>query len=152
MRAYDRQWQRWRAQVAGLARSGVYAVPRRAELFFLAHVLPAWRSVGGEPVAPLSTTQLLVVHLFGRGVLGVDAACAPRLVLFPPSHEVGRNGLPVARRAIPIADIARLVGRSRSAVEEALARFRGKGHDGARLKAVCRVISLPTGVVLDVRL
>jgi hypothetical protein len=92
---------------------------------------------------------MLVLHLFGRGVLGVDAVFAPRLVVWPPSRDVWRSGLLVTPRAIPTSDIRTMIGRSRSAVDTALTHFKGRGDRGARFRNLCNVLSLPTGVAID---
>jgi hypothetical protein len=157
MSRFSEQSKQWKQQVAAIAESGYYADVGRAVAYAEEHVFPVWRTVNQadsirEVVGKrgLTGAQVLIVHLFARGVLGLGPAAedAPRLVVWRPSRAVGATGEPVCPRVIGTADIARLIGRSRYAVERALRRF--KGLEGARPK--CRtwsVISMPTGVALD---
>ena len=150
MSSYDRRQRQWQTQVARLARRGFYADAQRAGDYFHATLLPTWRAVNlGWPFPYLTATDMLILHLFARGVLRVGSDRYPDLVVWPPSRDVGHNGLPIVRRAIPVGDIAHLIGRSRSTVETALAGFKGMGQKGRWLRPFCNVISLPTGVALD---
>ena len=150
MNSYEKRQKQWQVQVARLAHRGFYSDAQRAAEFFQAYLFRTWRAViVGWPFPYLTATDTLIIHLFARGVLGVGTDRFPDFVLWPPSRDVGYNGLPVVRRAIPVGDIARLIGRSRSAVETGLAGFKGMGEKGRLLRPFVNVISLPTGVAVD---
>ena len=151
MTSYDMRQKQWQMQVVRLARRGLYAKVRQAKGFFEAFLLPTWSDVAlacSVALPVLGATELLVVHLFVQGVLGVGSEELPEFIVWPP-WQVGRNGLQVAWRGIPVGDIGRLIRRPRSSVETALAGFKGMGERGRQLRPFCNVMSLPTGVVLD---
>jgi hypothetical protein len=150
----------WRKQVNEIAASGYYASERAARAFLVGQVLPAWATLLNERDAGqlqrrlrITTTQALVLHLFGRGVLGVDVQGreAPRFSAWPPSREYDTCGSVVCYRVVPKGDIAQIIGRSRFSVDDALRRFKGRSRDDVTLpqRGLCNVISTEAGVALD---
>jgi hypothetical protein len=147
----------WGEQVEAIVASRYYADVGRAREFLARHVLPAWRAM--EEAATdeevkrkyrMTETQVLMVHLFAHGVLGVCVVdeAAPRLATWRPSRSKGTGGAPLVQRVISTREIARMVGRSPSAVGRALRRFKGLEGPKAK-KGVWNVISMPAGVALD---
>lgn len=160
MRTYSQAMASYRAHVSEIIGKGYYAKPWLAEQYFLQHIHPAWcgalDAYEDEDVRKLygiTPTTVMLLHVFGRGVVNVGPVRtqAPRFTVYPPSHEQNAKGEPVCYRAIPKADLAKLVGRSVSAVEEGLDRLRGKGARGDTLQShgLCAVLSLHAGVVID---
>jgi hypothetical protein len=150
----------WRKQVREIASTTYYTCERTARAFLVGQVLPAWATLlnerdPGELQRRLrvTTTQALILHMFGRGVLGVDVEgrVAPRFTTWPPSRQYDAKGDVVCYRVVPKGDIATIIGRSRHSVDEALRRFKGRSRDEITLpeRGLCNVISTEAGVALD---
>lgn len=124
--------------VATLADSGWYKKVDRANTYMIDHVARAWRVVGDVDDSPdsiasqldMTPTMILIVHMFGRAVFrhGIGRFKAPTLDHWPPLWDRKAEHLRFMK-AIAKRDIARIIGKSISAVDEAISRFRGRGND-----------------------
>lgn len=150
----------WRAAVDELC-TGYYADEKRAAQFFDTRIAPVWRAAlhledrTAQQIRhdlDVTPTMCLMLHFWGVGVLRLfKAKPAPKLTgkVWPPfikdgsMHEV---------HAIPKGDVARVIGKTPSAVERALRGFRGtSGRTGTQLYDAKLVYPAPfaTGIMLD---
>lgn len=152
----------WKSQVKVMADGGYYKSQKAANVFFNERLARAWREVMRfqdddailEDTLGLTPTMLLMLHLFckayqpNRRVI-VPKAKAPVFECWPPAPD-GRTF-----HAVPKRDIAKIIGKSVSSVENALTRFRGKGCPEADLIKVWSLavpIAIPSGIMLDCKL
>jgi len=147
----------WRDQIDRIVDGGYYAVERRWENYFDEHIAPEWQSrlrlPSDEELAKslnLTKTMLGLLHLAGRGYRrhGIDRK-APKFKCWPP-HSEGKKDIRFYK-AFPIADIAKLLGKSPSAVRMALSRFRGLQNDACAFR-LHRLVGFPpvkSGILLD---
>lgn len=148
----------WREQVAAVAESGAYKSVSRAAKYVDRYLGDAWRAIlhidnDDDPLdeqLDLTPTQTQLLHLYAKGVWGhgVSKSVAPRLTSFLPvrSHATELRPPAVSKR-----DAARIVGRSVSSVEEAIARFRGKRGDLRMFdRRLVGVLFVETGIMLDI--
>lgn len=158
MSLFQEYTDRWKEQVNVIAASGYYAKKDMAERFFVRHVAAAWQGVlqvsEDDDLATrfgMTPTQKLLLHVFGKGVVGVASknTRAPRFKAWPPSHDKNSHGRPICYRVVPTSDLAKITRRSRSAVDDALRRFKRTGADDLVDHGLCNVISTEAGVALD---
>ncbi len=150
-----------RADVKTLADHGGYKKLRNADQYAEKVLASMWRPVLGiesddEPLVDqlgFTPTMTLVLHLFGRAV---------------HNHGMKRSNMPVIRNWRPVydrhseklrfpcaiskKDIAKIIGKSQSAVDDAVGRFRGKTdrYDVLYAKRVAHPLFVETGIMLDV--
>ena len=151
---------RWCEQIARIADGGYYASEARSLNYFKSKLEPEWqtrlrRGVEDDLVKSLglSSTMLMILHLAARGCRrhGAGDRKAPRFKHWPPYSEGGAVRF---LRAFPMSDIATVIGRSKSAVRIALARFRRSPRSSAEsvfsLNRLAGFPPLKSGILLDV--
>lgn len=166
-RAEEQHKLMWKEQVDILVKSGWYKSADAASKFFVRRLHEMWAheiaatgieiddETSLEKLLGLTPTMLLLIHLFAYGYsenrryLKLSGK-SPSIQVWPPF----RQGAVVHMfHAIPKRDIAKIVGKSQGAVEDALSRFRGRGSSELiRDLSLVQPIAINTGVMLDVRL
>ena len=147
----------WATHLSKHVARGYYANIYTARNYFARHVAPLWSQALGVDELELvqdigiNDTMLLLLHLFGKGVAHAHLPkSAPRFTEWPAMLD--DSGAVRRFRVIPKGDIAKVVGKSRAAVEHAIRRFRRKqDRPGERLyEAKCAsVLSLEVGIAID---
>lgn len=154
---YSEALEAWAALRERLVASGYYASTKDADRYFVKHVEPAWQRVletGDDTYLiddlALTPTQRRLIHFFGRAHAGVGCTTrTPRVTCWPPFKD--REGVVRTFRAISKRDLAKILGCSASAVEEAVDRFRGKGRAGDVFYGpkLAVTIAVETGIAID---
>jgi hypothetical protein len=163
-------YARWEKQVSEAVEDGYYKNLGRAEQYVTRWLLDAWELVidldDAESLIKhleMTQTMILVVHFFARGVHnhGAKRTKAPIFKTWLPVDD--QNGDAATRRflrAVPKRDIARLIGKSKSAVDDAIDAFRGKPHRKTKErceshaafteKKLAHPLCVDTGIMLDI--
>ncbi len=147
--------------VRKLADHGGYKIVRHAESYCESHLAKVWRPILGIETddGPLfdqlkfTPTMTLILHLFGKAVHahGAERSKLPKISAWRPVITQGSER-PRFPKAISKNDIAKIVGKSRSAVDDAVGRLR-RGRDAAHDLFSCRLahaLFVETGIMLDV--
>lgn len=149
-----------RADIAVLADHGGYKKLRLAEQYTENVLSWLWRPVLGiehddEPLVDqlsFTPTMTLLIHLFGRAVHrhGTQRSKMPTIRHWRGVYDPHAEALRFPR-AISKRDIARVIGKSTSAVDDAVGRFRGKieRHEDLYAKRVAHPLWVETGIMLD---
>lgn len=151
---------RYKANIADLVDCGGYRLLKEAERYSDHHLGALWRRIVGidnddaclTDQLEFTPTMTLILHLFGKAVHHHGTARSRLPVIsswLPIANDDGSLRFP---HAIPKSDIARIVGKSRSAVDEAVARFRSKKerYEALFSKRVALAMFVETGIMLDV--
>lgn len=152
----------YKAGLVPIVDSGYYADQRRADLFFVRHMEPLWLAELAKSGLVLEAdelykrmgitpTMVLILHLFGRTVHRVGLGRKPvhMISAWPPSRLKDPDEFPILFEGISTPDIARLIGRSRSAVSTALRRIKGDDPDGFFALRLATVLSSHMAITLD---
>ncbi len=149
------------ADVKMLIAHGGYAQLRKATQYVENKLSALWRPILGiedddESLVDqlgFTPTMTLILHLFGRAVHHHGAARSKLPLICTWTHVMDRDS---QRPRFPLAisknNIAKLIGKSRSAVDEAIQRFRGKQAKYEVLfdKRIAFPMFVETGIVLDI--
>lgn len=143
-------------EVAALVACKGYAKVSRAESYIETKLGPIWRPLLDlDDETPLveqldfTPTMSLAVHLFAKAVHKHGTTKLPVMMHWMPVVEGDHLRLP---HAISKNDIAKIIGKSRSAVDEAIGRLRGKRERYEQLfdhRLACPLY-VQTGIMLDV--
>jgi hypothetical protein len=151
----------WRAQVEAIAASGFYADATRARRYIEKHIAPVWRPIlcADDPAAPvdqilrMNDTMVMMLHLFARAYHrhGIGRSKTHLLECWLPLFDPFSDRI-LFLRAISKADTGLMIGRSKSAVERAIDRFRGKKvrDDFFYEKRLAWPSYIETGIMLDI--
>lgn len=152
--------ERYKENLSKLVKNGGYRSVPRARHYIEQHLAHLWRprldiDSDDDPLVDqldFTPTMALVVHLFGKAVHhhGVERSKLPRLTKFMPVFDAHLEKVRFPH-AVAKNDIARLIGKSRSAVDDAIGRLRGKSERYARLfdKRMAHPLFVETGIMLD---
>lgn len=153
----------YRKQVEEIAESGEYMNVTKASGYVNRYIADGWRDSLGieregappiEKTLGMSPTMLLILRLFCHAGHRIGSNGRGHVIrVWPPLYDRGagqwRNPPP---RAIAKRDIARMIGKGMTAVEKAIATFRGKrsGMDVFYEKRLAFPAFVDTGIMLDV--
>lgn len=153
-----KQEERHRADVKALADHGGYKLLRHAESYCDTHLARVWRPIlkvvsDDEPLfdeLDFTPTMILVLHLFSKAVHchAAERSKLPRIGAWRP--VITESGSVRFPKAISKNDIAKIIGKSRSAVDDAVGRFRSKRNDTLFSKRLAHALFVETGIMLDV--
>lgn len=149
-----------KASVGALVRNGGYRSLKAAERYAEHHLAEMWRPVlridnddlGIVDQLEFTPTMVLILHLFGKAVHhhGTERSKLPVIDAFMPIYDRYSERVRFPR-ALSKASIASAIGKSRSAVNEAVSRLRAKNEKYERLysQRVAYAMWGETGIMLD---
>lgn len=150
----------YKANVAALVDDGGYKSLKEAERYCDHHLGALWRRIMAidnddrclTDQLEFTPTMTLILHLFGKAVHRHGTARSKLPVLGSWLPVVDASGSLRFPCAVPKNDIAKIIGKSRSAVDEAISRFRSKQERYESLfeKRVALAMFVETGIMLDV--
>lgn len=148
-----------RVDVTNLAARGGFKKLSNAADYVEKTLAPLWRPLldldSGKPLVNqlrLTPTMTLILHLFGRAVhrRGRATSTTPFIQHWRPVYDKHAEHVRFPC-AISKADIAKIIGKGRHTVDEAIGNFRGKSERYGVLyaKRVAYPLWVETGIVFD---
>lgn len=147
-------------QVGEISSSGYYRKVTRAEGWIERRLRRVWAPLVGLTTEDdllseelgMAPTDILIVHFFGAGILRFGSTkSAPALTAFRPIFDPVADMVRFGVRSVAKGDLAKIVGKSRSAVDASIHRLRhgNRATDVFYAKKLAVPMFVPTGILLD---
>lgn len=160
---FEKYAAEYKTNIGELADSKYYANLARATGYIERNLRKVWAPLAkqldneDDPIAvqlSMAPTDILVVHFYAAGLLrfGTKKTNAPELSKFVPIFDDVADMVRFGVRAVAKVDLARVIGKGKSAVDDSIRRLRhgNKSTDAFYEKKLAVPLFVPTGIMLDV--